>query len=483
MKREFGKTLIQNFFHQRVELSHVIDTSGAFIPGHGTPTVILVGRNRTPSDARKVLAVLGVRGEPSEPKVAAEGKVWQSIVNLVHRPGSGSEWVTVEDLPRKRLAEFPWSLSGGGAGDVVQALMRGSSRRLAALVESIGFCAVTREDDAYMVGRGFGRRNRISDHHIRPLLGGSEVREWGLGAGVESVFPYSSLRRAAEIDTAAERVLWKCRTLLKLRRALSGAQEEQGLEWFEYSSFSPRRYWADLLITFAFVSTHNHFSLRRADEVFIRSAPVIKLPEEASEDEHLELLGVLNSSAACFWLKQVSQGKGGSGLGRGLQDEEWEERYEFTGTKLQEFPLPAELPLHLGRILDAQAQKLAELQPSAVAAAIVPTRQALDDAEAEHAKVRGRMIALQEELDWQVYGLYSSSASVRSPEPCPSHPTPKPSPKSTSASALSRSCSRGRPRPGRSRPPGSRATARPPSPRSPLTGRTGTARSFRPAST
>ncbi|MFG3145341.1 BREX-2 system adenine-specific DNA-methyltransferase PglX [Streptomyces sp. NPDC048243] len=406
MKREFGKTLIQNFFHQRVELSHVIDTSGAYIPGHGTPTVILVGRNRTPSDAMKVRAVLGVRGEPSEPKVAAEGRVWQSIVNLVHRPGYGSEWVTVEDLPRKRLADFPWSLSGGGAGDVVQALVRGSSRRLAALVESIGFCAVTREDDAYMVGHGFGRRNRVSGQFVRPLLGGSDVREWGLGSGVESIFPYSSLRKAAEIDTAAERVLWKCRTPLKLRRALSGTQEEQGLEWFEYSSFSPRRYWADRLIAFAFVSTHNHFSFRRAEEAFIRSAPVIKLPEGVGEDEHLQLLGVLNSSAACFWLKQVSHDKGNRGEGGGITSSGWERFYEFTGTKLQEFPLPAKLPLHLGRILDAQAQKLAEFEPWAVAATVVPTREALDDAEAAHTKVCRRMIALQEELDWQVYGLY-----------------------------------------------------------------------------
>ncbi|MEV5354500.1 BREX-2 system adenine-specific DNA-methyltransferase PglX [Streptomyces sp. NPDC052693] len=424
MKREFGKTLIQNFFHQRVELSHVIDTSGAFIPGHGTPTVILVGRNRTPSDARKVRAVLGVRGEPSEPKVAAEGKVWQSIVDLVYRPGYESEWVTVEDLPRKRLADFPWSLSGGGAGDVVQALVRGSSRRLATLVESIGFCAVTREDDAYMVGHGFGRRNRISDQFIRPLLGGSEVREWGFGSGVESIFPYSSLRKAAEIDTAAERVLWKYRTPLKLRRALSGTQEEQGLEWFEYSSFSPRRYWADMLIAFAFVSTHNHFSLRRAGEAFIRSAPVIKLPEGAGEDEHLQLLGVLNSSVTCFWLKQVSHDKGNRGEGGGITSSGWERFYEFTGTKLQEFPLPAKLPLHLGRILDAQAQKLAEFERSAVAATVVPTREALYDAEAAHAKVRRRMIALQEELDWQVYGLYGlltdrEVARTVSPEPDP----------------------------------------------------------------
>ncbi|GDY56591.1 hypothetical protein SVIO_072140 [Streptomyces violaceusniger] len=33
MKREFGKRLIEDFFAQRVELSHVIDTSGLIFPG------------------------------------------------------------------------------------------------------------------------------------------------------------------------------------------------------------------------------------------------------------------------------------------------------------------------------------------------------------------------------------------------------------------------------------------------------------------
>jgi hypothetical protein len=46
MKREFGKKLIEEFF-PRVDLTHVIDTSGAYIPGHGTPTVILFGRDRS----------------------------------------------------------------------------------------------------------------------------------------------------------------------------------------------------------------------------------------------------------------------------------------------------------------------------------------------------------------------------------------------------------------------------------------------------
>jgi hypothetical protein len=38
MKREFGKKLITHFFAAKVDLTHVIDTSGAYIPGHGTPT-------------------------------------------------------------------------------------------------------------------------------------------------------------------------------------------------------------------------------------------------------------------------------------------------------------------------------------------------------------------------------------------------------------------------------------------------------------
>src|SRR5262249_1516892 len=42
MKRDFGKKLSQEFF-PKIDLTHVIDTSGAYIPGHGTPTVILFG--------------------------------------------------------------------------------------------------------------------------------------------------------------------------------------------------------------------------------------------------------------------------------------------------------------------------------------------------------------------------------------------------------------------------------------------------------
>ncbi|WP_031082524.1 BREX-2 system adenine-specific DNA-methyltransferase PglX [Streptomyces sp. NRRL WC-3549] len=406
MKREFGKKLIQKFFWEYAELSHVIDTSGAHIPGHGTPTVILIGRNRVPSERNAVRAVLGVRGEPDLPEDPALGRVWRSIVNLVASSGASSEWVTVEDLNRARLADFPWSLSGGGAGQLMQSLVTPNPRRLGGEVDSIGFSAVTREDDAYLVGLGFGRRKGILEEHIRSVLGGSDVREWSLGAGTEAIFPYSSSLPAAEIDHAAEKVLWPNRTLLKLRRALSGTQEEQGLKWFEYSSFSPRRNYAKWLISFSFVATHNHFTLRRGKQVFIRTAPVIKLPEAASEDRHLELLGVLNSSTSCFWLKQVSQDKGNRGGERSTGRYAWESFYEFTGTKLLEFPLPVEMPLSLSRELDFTAAQLTSWEPSVISAKNVPTRSLLDDAHGRYRRARERMIALQEELDWQVYGLY-----------------------------------------------------------------------------
>ena len=87
MKREFGKKLIEDFF-PKVDLTHVIDTSGAYIPGHGTPTVILFGRNRAPI-AKTIRTVMGIRGEPSTPENPTEGLVWSAILEQVDVKDSG----------------------------------------------------------------------------------------------------------------------------------------------------------------------------------------------------------------------------------------------------------------------------------------------------------------------------------------------------------------------------------------------------------
>ena len=115
MKREFGKKLITYFFATRVDLTHVIDTSGAYIPGHGTPTVILIGRHRRTNRADTIRTVMGIRGEPSAPQAPAEGQVWLAIADQIKQPGSESLWVSVADAPRGHLDAFPWSLNGGGS--------------------------------------------------------------------------------------------------------------------------------------------------------------------------------------------------------------------------------------------------------------------------------------------------------------------------------------------------------------------------------
>ncbi len=83
------------------------------------------------------------------------------------------------------------------------------------------------------------------------------------------------------------------------------SQLNRGLMWYDYSMFSKDRVRTPLSIAFAFVATHNHFVLDRGGKVFNRSAPVIKLPAGSTEADHLALLGLLNSSTACFWMKQV----------------------------------------------------------------------------------------------------------------------------------------------------------------------------------
>ena len=409
MKREFGKKLIENVFRLEVELSHVIDTSGAYIPGHGTPTVILVGRNRVPSPERTIRAVLGVRGEPEQPEVAAEGLVWTAITEQVGRPGSESQWVGVEDLQRREMSEHPWSLAGGGASRLFTFLDSAPTRLTERLVRT-GFYGDSHADEAFTLPisgpLGSAARNLLGKVSHR----GDHTRDWTFTDYDLTVFPYTSnktLLTYEDLKSPFIRHFWPFRTILWLRGTFGGGTyRSEGRPWWAWHQLPKDSEASAQAIAFAFVTTHNHFVLDRGGKVFNRSAPVIKLPEGAGEDEHLELLGVLNSSTGCFWLKQVCHDKGSQSGTGGFMHDEWERFYEFTGTKLQEFPLPQRLPLELGRRLDTLAQELATYEPSYVCEHTVPDREKLDASRADHTRVRRQMIALQEELDWEVYGLY-----------------------------------------------------------------------------
>jgi hypothetical protein len=389
MKREFGKKLIEEFF-PNVDLTHIIDTSGAYFADYGTPTVIIFGRRRFARSDSSIRAVLGVRAEPAQPADPAQGLVWQAIVQQVDKPGSESEWVSVADMARDHFATHPWSLSGGGAEGVTEIITENEIAALISKAESIGITSFTLEDDLYLLPASAAHRHRVANRWLRPMAVGDGIRDWAGADFDPALFPYDESFVPIEVEGDLLKLMWPCRTTIANNLLFGGKTKIQGgLKWTEYGRLTSSKLRTPLSITFAFVATHNHFVLDRGGKVFNRSAPVIKLPEFATADDHLALLGVLNSSTACFWLKQVSQSKAGSGIGRGVQDEEWENRYEFTGTKLEEFPLPADLRLERGRELDALAQQLAT----------AATRE-------EDERIRGRMIALQEELDWDVYHRY-----------------------------------------------------------------------------
>lgn len=418
MKREFGRKVIEDLFagfhtDNPVDLTHVIDTSGAYIPGHGTPTVILVGRRRRPV-ASEVRAVLGIRGEPGQPAVAAEGVVWTEIVTCIDAVGIDGTYVSVTDVARETLSTFPWSLSGGGASSLLKDVNGANSRTLGAVAESLGIVCFTLEDDVYVLPAAAIRRWRI--RQARPMVLGDQLRDWTHAIETIAIFPYD--RTFAPIDVDEEqsdllRVMWPYRTNLSSSKMFGGVTKvDFGLKWTEYGRLTASKLRTPLTITFAFVATHNHFVLDRGGKVFKQSAPVIKLPEGATEEQHLELLGVLNSSTACFWLKQVSHGKGNGGVNEGFRGDDWEEFFEFTGTKLQEFPLPARLPGDRGATLDALARSLAAATPDSVVTGWMssgtgtPLTDVLNSAQADRSISRQRLIFEQEELDWETYRLY-----------------------------------------------------------------------------
>lgn len=398
MKREFGKKLIEDWL-PRQDLTHLIHTSGAYIPGHGTPTVILLGRNRKPV-ADTLRAVLGIRGEPSTPDDPARGLVWSSIVELTDQPGRSNDYISVMDMERDRLATHPWSLQGGDAPSLLQAINSAKQVALIDVATEIGFAAVTREDDAYLLSYPVAQRMGVDAAHLRPLVAGDEVRDWSINDPTISIWPYNEETLDAETDEAVERFLWHYRPQLSSRVAYGNSQIQRGLAWFEYSMFFKERYRRPISITFAFVATHNHFVLDRGGKVFNRTAPVIKLAAGASEDEHLGLLGLLNSSTACFWMKQVC-------FNKGMGEEHWTDRFEHDGTKVGQCPLVAERPLVLTRQIDAMAQQYAASLPAALATRLPLTRTELDAARALSSALLAQMIALQEDLDWWCYRAHN----------------------------------------------------------------------------
>jgi hypothetical protein len=434
MKREFGKKLIEEYL-PRWDLTHVLDTAGAYIPGHGTPTVILFGKNQPPVSGT-IRTVLGIRGEPTAISDPMLGLVWQAIVRQIDQPGSESEWVSAGDSPRANFHRHPWSIGGGGAAELKEQLADGCEDQLDDWATETGITSVTGEDDLYVFPRSEDLR-RLGIEKTRTLVTGDLVREWGFSDLPEAIWLYDddlSLLRLTTLPNTA-RLLWSYRASISRRRRFGTPMIERGLTWYEWQELYPSKLRTPLTLTWPEVSTCNHFVLDRGGKVFKQTAPVIKLKPQATESDYVRLLGLLNSSSASFWLKQVCHNKGAGGGSRvdagysPLGGDNWESYYAFNGTKLSSFPIPARQPSQLSTALDKTSTALQGQSPAATLASwggpeSGDLRPWLASARDLATRQRRQLIAWQEELDWQIYEAFglvegaaeSSPAAVSLPE-------------------------------------------------------------------
>jgi hypothetical protein len=417
MKREFGKKLIEHYI-PRWNLTQVVDTSGAYIPGHATPTVILFGRNQNPL-AETIRTVMGIKGEPSTPADPAQGKVWVSIVESIDLPGTQTDFVSVGDPIRANFHKHPWNIGGGGAAELKEILDRRAGKTLSDFVISGGFGAILGEDDAFSVPLNVPSIAKIPEDLRRPVVEGELIRDWRLSPVLEALFPYN-----IDIELKDESIikdwLWPLRTMLWARADFSKRTfKECERPYWEFHQIPKERNRTPFCISFAAVATHNHFVLDRGGKIFKQSAPILKLSSSATETDHYVVLGILNSSTACFWMKQVFYPKGtATGDISREKGKPESNRYDFAATGLLSFPIPIalgslEVLADITKAIDSTAQSLLRVEPNQVIKdwELRKTGNALKDLLVEatetYNKTKSRMVILQEELDWEVYKQFN----------------------------------------------------------------------------
>ena len=408
MQKAFGRNLVTKYLSSK-DLTIVVDTSGVHLDGFGTPTVMLFARKRPPV-SRTLRVVRGIRGEVVAPLDPANAPVWTEIKNHTEQEGFEGTHVSVAESERTIFNKHPWVLGGGGASELKARLDKAASTRLASSIKCAGFASFPGIDEAFILNDAAAKRSRIAQALVRPLLTGDSLRDWFAVTQASALVPYGPDQELIpwEPRTGWAHWLWPFRLVSQSVVSFGGkTRGTLGHPWWGWYRWITNRYRVPLSISFSFVSTHAHFVLVPGGNVFKQTSPVIKLAATANKSDHLALLGILNSSAACFWLRQVCRNKGTGGIGGGLATELWEQFFEFDSTNVSQLPLPAGRALELATAIQSAADERCMLLPSALVAREVPTRTSLDAARDRADALLLRMIALQEELDWQVYHLYS----------------------------------------------------------------------------
>ena len=233
MKRSFGRKLVERYF-PLWDITHVIDTSGVYLPGHGTPTAILFGRNCLPAENNPIRVVRGIRGETQPPDDPAHAPVWTPILKQIDRPGSESKCISVADAERISFHQHPWPIGGGGAAELKERLDDSGSTQLRKMVTSIGYASFPGMDDPFVISSS-AMRARFGESPVRPFLFGEKVSDWFASLDAQVLAPYNDDYELLELNTESGwcRCLWPFRTsLLAIVSFVGKTRRQLGASWW-----------------------------------------------------------------------------------------------------------------------------------------------------------------------------------------------------------------------------------------------------------
>lgn len=443
----FGKVLVENVLPAK-DLHFIADLSGVFIPGHGTPTVVTVGRERMPQG--KDLWVLScLQGEASTPEDPTEAPVWQAVRAAFEARRRDKEhddgMVALLKRPREVYSKHPWSF-GSSTTDLLNAMRQRCGATLAQTADSLGFGAILAQEDAFIIGNALGRIQRLPCHTLGVLIYAEGVRDYSLLEYHRALIPYDAQMRLLPCQGLGSGARW-LRTWIALlggRPMFDGSTYLQsGKEWWSYHQLPVDKYGDDQFLAWGEIASHNHYVALSGRMLFNRTAPIAKLDRESTSGDYVRLSGILNSSVACFLLKMVSFKRGygeRAGGGRVAHEREEENFYAFRSTMVGLTPLPALDAPGTDRLTElAQectnfGQRVARCLPHhllnngrefygswyhALSGVAKPDsaihlewrsagnlRGAYQEAASLCDGLRARMVFLQEEMDWLCYQLY-----------------------------------------------------------------------------
>ncbi len=459
-KREFGKPLVETFF-PTVDVAKVVDCSGLSFPGHGTPTCILCGQQtkplaHTPVSMTAILPGGGDLGTPPE-----DSPLWAEIARRHDEPGFVSARISVKVLDRADVAKWPWNFDSDSA-PTKDAMDRASSTHLRQVLSAdVGFMFIIGRNDIFILSVDSIRRLGVSPQILKPMVRGDEIRNYSFRGEDYVIFPYdpNDLKLLRFPSSTAE---WKYfehfKPALLDRPTFSGTFGSEGRVPYQFHQLPVDRARDPKSIAYPEIATHGHFVFDDSGHAFNQKGPLLKLTGHPDTSYQL-LTGLLNSSAAMFWLKY-------SCFNKGAGEDEHRDRFEYAGGKVEQLPLPSDISSALGTGNSAIADLLTvmstkcwrlgrEVQTLSIRKLFQKPGEAYYDQIASfpgqilphptiatpfvesadlsdlfeltkrtRAKLLGELVALQEESDWLVYAAYGllsvndPAVAVRSdPEP------------------------------------------------------------------